>query len=440
MDDLGRFFQTLSRLRAETFGVQAFHALKALLALIDAKWQTSLVARFDRHHDEIQNGLHSDPGFSSALRQIFEAYQDDLLFDGLLGDPTTLVDFNILVAFLAEDFPTILPEPTRSETQCDLEQLQPRVASDLISAVAEQGHVLANAIWRVKQFLTQRLDARGRAILLEFPVGNSLPTRVLARVPKREGISAEVVQVALSRNDSQRRGITRRELLERRLTDAGVKSADVVVLLDEWVSGSNFRNLVGLLRKIPEVREASFLPVGLLTTTSSTSERFDSHVDAHNKLIESLGETGDAYRFLFPPVASKFEREGYFFWSENDRLAGYRKLQTFGAYLSAIDATIDRIRTDPATRRRAHAEVVAQIEDTPGYGGVGSEAVAEIVGDGGVADRMFEKSVRDYEQCRVDVQQIVVSTAKGEEADIEAEINEAVTRFHQIVDPRPAKI
>ena len=113
MNDLGRFFQTLSQARAKTLVVQAYCALKAFLALIDARWQISLLAHLDRHPEELQAALHANAAFASVLRQMYEAYEDDLLRDDLLSDPTALVDFSTLIAFLAEDYPAALPEPVR---------------------------------------------------------------------------------------------------------------------------------------------------------------------------------------------------------------------------------------------------------------------------------------------------------------------------------------
>jgi hypothetical protein len=255
----------------------------------------------------------------------------------------------------------------------------------------------------------------------------------------QEEIPVEVVRVALTRNDVRSRGVTRKDILEARLAERRVQAVDTVVLLDEWLSGANFRNLVKLMGRMSVVRNATFLPVGLLTETSSAEERFASHVAEHNRVIGRLGEVGADYRFVFPPLASRFSQKGYFFWSEHDRLAGLRKLQTFGAYLSALEGAIERIRTDTLVRRRARIEVVAQMTAAGGVAGVPSDSTATLIADGGELDRLFEVSREDYERCKAEIHRIKSSTAQGVDTDVEAELKEVVAMLHEIVDPRPAK-
>ena len=440
MNELAQFFNGLSKMQAETFGVQAFYALLALLAAIDRQWGTAFLSNFDQHKAGIRAHLHANPALTCALRRYFEAYRDALLDDDVLDDPTALADFNTLIAFLAEDYPAALPEPARTQSQQAFEQLQPQAAASLVSATLPQALVLADAVAKVTEFLASRSTSPGRAILLDFPVGNSLPTRVVERILMRERIPVEVVRVALTRNDSRSRGVTRREILEARLAERGVQAADTVVLLDEWLTGSNFRNVVELLERIPAIREATFLPVGLLTETSSAEERSASHVWEHDDVIRRLGEDGTAYRFVFPALASRFPRNGYFFWSEHDRLAGFRKSQTFGAYLSALEAAIDRIRTDPTARRRARQKVVAQIAADPQFAGADPAITAGLLADGGELDKQFEESCEDYEQCKAEIHRIEPATARGADANVEAELKEVVARLHEIVDPRPAKV
>lgn len=440
MNELEQFFSKLSKLRDETHGVQAFYALLALLAAIDRQWKSSFAADLEQNADVVQAHLHATPSLTFVIRQIYEAYRDALLDDDVLEDPTALVDFNNLIAFLAEDYPGALHEPARTQMQKALGELQRLAAASLVSAVLPQAQVLANVVRKIAEFVSPRTASGERVILLDFPVGNTIPTRVVEKILIQEGIRVEVVRVALTRNDSRSRGVTRKEILEARLAERGVQAADVVVLLDEWLSGSNFRNVVELLGRISAIGDATFLPVGLLTETSSADERFASHVAEHDRVIGRLGEGGAAYRFVFPALATRFSRNGYFFWSEHDRLAGCRKLQTFGAYLSAIEGAIDRIRTDPVVRRRARIEVVTRIAADPEFAGADLDNTAELVADGGDLDRQFEESYQDYERCKAEIHRIKPATARGADADVEAELKEVVAKLHEIVDPRPAKV
>lgn len=440
MNNLERFFSQISKVRAETYGVQAFYALFALLAAIDRQWKASFAADLERNGEAVQAYLHATPALTFVIRKIYEAYRDALPDDDVLDDPTALVDFNTLIAFLAEDYPGAFPELGRTKLQQALEELQRRAAASLVTAVLPQAQALANVVQKVVKYVSTRTASSGRIIFLDFPIGNSLPTRVVENILIQKAIPVEVMRVALTRNDSRARGVTRKDILEARLTERGVKAADTVVLLDEWLSGANFRNVVELLGRNSVVREATFLPVGLLTETSSAEERFASHVAEHDRVIARLGEIGAEYRFMFPALASRFSRNGYFFWSEHDRLAGLRKLQTFGAYLSALEGAIERIRVDPQVRRRARSEVVAQMAADGGVAGADSDSTAALIADGGELDRLFEESSEDYERCKAEIHRIKPATAQGVDADVEAELKEVVAQLHDIVDPRPAKV
>ena len=279
------------------FSLQLSHtpyALLALLAAIDRQWKASFAADLERNADVVQAHLHATPALTFVVRQIYEAYGDALLDDDVLEDPTALVDFNNLIAFLAEDYPGALPEPARTQLQKALEELQRLAAASLVSAVLPQAQVLANAVRTIAEYVSPRTASGERVILLDFPVGNTIPTRVVEKILIREGIRVEVVRVALTRNDSRSRGVTRKEILEARLAERGVQAADTVVLLDEWLSGANFRNVVELLGRISAIGDATFLPVGLLTETSSADERFASHVAEHDRVVGRLGEPAGA--------------------------------------------------------------------------------------------------------------------------------------------------
>ena len=440
MNDVEQFFNQLCKVRAETYGVQGFYALFALLAAIDHEWNASFSADFERNAEKVQAHLQATPALTFVVRQVYEAYRDALPDNDVLEDPTALVDFNTLIAFLAEDYPEALPEPSRTKVQQALEELQRRAAASLVTAVLPQAQVLTKVVRRVAEFVSTRTASSGRVILLDFPIGNSLPTRVAEQILMQEEIPVEVVRVALTRNDARSRGVTRKNILEARLAERRVQAVDTVVLLDEWLSGANFRNLVELLGRMSVVRNATFLPVGLLAETSSAEERFASHVAEHDRAIGRLGEVGADNRFVFPPLASRFPRNGYFFWSEHDRLAGLRKLQTFGAYLSALEGAIERIRTDPLVRRRARREVVAQMAADGGVAGADSDSTAILIADGGELDRLFEESWEDYERCKAEIHRIKSATAQGVDADVETELKEVVAKLHEIVDPRPAKV
>jgi hypothetical protein len=375
-----------------------------------------------------------------VLRQIYEKYQPDLIRDDLLNDPTALLDFSTLINFLSDEISGVLPAPANQEAKQALDELQPRLATELINATLAQVLKLKEAILGVVGAIESCRQEGGRVVLLEFPIGNSLPTKLLDRVLRRRGITPNLVRVALSRNDSKPKGITRKELLESKLEELNLGGGDLVVLIDEWLSGSNFRALNDILKKLPSVRAAAFLPVALLTKESSDKSRFASHTEEHDKILSKLGQTGSSLRFVFPPLISQYAREGYFFWSEHDRLSGYRKFQTLGAYLSSIDEMIEGLKSNQELRRQAKARVIAEMMATIDVEDQASFDVRSGVADGGYLDQLFDEGYEDYQLCKPILQSIKLASAQGENFEITAEIKEMTEKIHDIVDPRPAKV
>jgi hypothetical protein len=440
MNDIERFLVELQQARDETFVRQAGWALHGLLQAIDHHWLSEGLYRHLRQHGPAVGAyVRQHPGFMAITRRLFEQYGSSLGEEDVIGDPTVLTDLSAFVAHLADEFPSALPSPAKEEAERTLAGLQPRMAADLVSAVQPQALLLTDVIWRIEQFVSRRLAPGGRVVLLEFPVGNSIPTKLLDRILRREGHNTCVIRAALSRNDSKGRGVTRRQLLEAKLTGAGVKKGDLVVLIDEWLSGSNFRNLTELLRKLPAVREALFLPVALLTEASATEGRFASHVQEHDLLLRRLGEDGSAWRFTFPRLDTRVEREGYFFWSEFDRLAGYRKFKIVGSYVSSIRAILKTLTTDREAMRRARVHLLATVAQDRASGGAAPEVTPAALADGGVIDRLFTESYHDYLQCEKQLEQLEDSTNRGEVGDIVEDIRRVTEKIHAVIDGRPAR-
>ena len=438
---VGRFFSELAFLKDLTFARQSFAALFALLTVIDHRWQLGGInAHIWNHSKFVLSYLSRNQGLGSVLRQVYEKYQPDLMHDEFLNDSTALLDFGTLINFLSDQIAEALPTPANQETKQALDGLQPRLATELIIAAQTQVLKLKEAILGVVRAIESLQWREGRVVLLEFPIGNSLPTKLLDGVLRRNGIAPIVVRVALSRNNSKQKGITRRELLESKLKELNLGESDLVVLIDEWLSGSNFRTLTDLLRKLPSVKNASFLPVALLTNQSSGDPRFASHVEEHDKLLTRVGQAGGSLRFLFPPLNSQYAREGYFFWSEHDRLAGYRKFQTLGAHLSSIDEMIEKLKSDQELRRQAKARVIAEMMETIDAKEQASLDVRNGVADGGYLDQLFEEGYEDYQLCKPILQSIELASAQGDDFEILSEIREMSEKVHEVVDDRPAKI
>lgn len=85
------------------------------------------------------------------------------------------------MAFLADEFPKALPAPASGEAAATLRELQPRIAREIVAGVIPQLRVLANVIGRIADFAARRMQTGGRVVILELPIGNSIPSKLLER-------------------------------------------------------------------------------------------------------------------------------------------------------------------------------------------------------------------------------------------------------------------
>jgi hypothetical protein len=440
MNSTERFLVGMQRLRDETFVRQAAAAMVGLLTAIDERWPSDGLCRHCfRHGQQVGDYFRQHEGFMAVIRRVFEQYGSSLAEGDVLADPTTLLDLSSFVAHLADEYPRALPSPASKEAERTIAELQPRMAVDFIHTVMPQVLQLAEVVWKVEAFARRTLPQGARIVIVEFPVGNSIPSKLLDRLLRNQGQTSVVVRVALSRNDSATVGITRAQLIEARLSGLALKKGDLIVLVDEWLSGSNFRNLTKLLGRIAAASDATFLPVATLTDRSASEQRYESHVREHERLLQKIGEAGRAWRFTFPRLNTRFDREGYFFWSEFDRLAGYRKFKIVGSYVSSIEAVLKTLREDQESMRRAKAHFLAMIAEMRAQGVEGPAVTPEVLADRGTLDRLFEESYEDYLQCRDQLAAIDHPTTRGEEGNIEEDIRQVVERIHQVIDGRPAK-
>lgn len=213
---------------------------------------------------------------------------------------------------------------------------------DFAGAQVDQLRVLCERVLHLS-------DGVDRTVLVELPIGNSIPTKLLEHVLSAAGRSVQVVTIALSRSDKRRSGITREQLINESLSRLELRDTDLVVLADEWNTGANFAKITkyvaGALRE-----RTRFVPIALLAH-DALANATSAQLAKHEKLAVAAGSTGEFCRVEFPKLDSyPFP----FFWAERDRFSGYRKLQLLGALVSSIDAAIEHLAVDSAARKRAY--------------------------------------------------------------------------------------
>jgi beta-phosphoglucomutase-like phosphatase (HAD superfamily) len=129
----------------------------------------------------------------------------------------------------------------------------------------------------------------------------------------------------------------------------------------------------------------------------------------------------------------------YFFWSEHDRTAGYRKMQILGALLSSIDSAVNEIVEDEEAFRQAwlvmleqHAEQLAGAEEE----GISESTMTRL----DIARELFDKSREAYAECYPELHAIDHSSNRGEILDPEKAVAEVVAAINAIAEAKRAKI
>ncbi|RYZ91755.1 MAG: hypothetical protein EOP06_06230 [Proteobacteria bacterium] len=222
-------------------------------------------------------------------------------------------------------------------------------------AASSQIDSLCQYLLKIRDFFSKLSLDNTRIIIVELPIGNSLPVAVLKSIldPVAE---IEHVQVSLSRNDKAKFGITREELLKERLQAANPRSTDIVLYLDEWNSGVNFNILCKLQSEIIGA-ESYFFPCAMLSHQASADCRYQKFCANHNAYLNKWGCNGSEFRQEF----SALLLDGGFFWAENDRIAGWRKLQLHGSMFSSIDASIQLLKSDSDALNEAISLSLAEL-------------------------------------------------------------------------------
>lgn len=277
-----------------------------------------------------------------------------------------------------------------------------------------------------------------RFILLELPVGNSLAVRLLEDLLKTL-LPVVTVTVALNRNDHSQVGITRETLLVRELEKVGPKQNDLVVLVDEWKTGTNFHHVSQRLTGILPVG-VFFFPCALLEakepSTTEAKKRFAKYVAKHDVLLSKVGLSGTEFRRRLPAIESSNLFTQYFFWAENDRMAGYRKMQVHGSFFSSVDSTVELFKNDPAELEEVLRSVWSEMMTN---GTMASDAAF----DEAEVTKAFSQCLADYAARRGELERCADDLNAGGVLDyeeVEAYAAKVFDRITAVVRGHPASL
>ncbi|MBK9140533.1 MAG: hypothetical protein IPM17_17565 [Verrucomicrobia bacterium] len=271
-----------------------------------------------------------------------------------------------------------------------------------------------------------------RVFLVDLPVGNSLIVHLLRDLLSPPA-NVQILRASLSRNDSRRVGVTRGQLLAELIGEIGVRPNDVIFYVDEWRTGANFHAICQRLQKLTP-RGAFFFPAAVVAQDAARQARYQSYCTAHDEILQTWGVNGSDYRMEFPPLNSPIKGEGYFFWSEKDRMAGFRKLQLHGAILSSIHETLELLQRDKDRLTLTLAVLLGYLAPRYNLPGTPERALPMLI-------RMFPTWYKDYRECQKELEACAEGLAQGGEVEnLRDELDDLVSVFGKVLNKRPAKM
>lgn len=357
-------------------------------------------------------------------------------------DPVVTSDAALVFNILLASYPDALHFTTRRHAREMLRQMLQTLVSRTATAAQEQIRCLHQIIGSLANFVESRKPRADRVTLIELPIGNSLPVKLAHDVLIARGLPSSVVRISMARNDTVSAGLTRKQILEKAFKRMNVGPNDLVIYLDEWMTGSNFYSLARYLEKFVRRSGAAFLPVGLLSQHAQNDDRYESQfVPAHERLCAALGVSGERFRQVFPPIKTRHEWTPFFFWAEQDCLAGYRKMQSMGSTFSVLDQTIEKLRASAeALTKSKHA-----IADHYFLSGESDQKIGPLlvgfIGLGDHYERQFEKGYQEYQRVRPELEaRFRLSQYCWGEEDMDESTNEALTIINDLMGQSPAAI
>lgn len=420
-----------------------YNALRDVFSRFPERWERArLVQLHEQNRSNVIQLLKEDQALSRSIQR------QNLVFSELdahscgVNCPVILTDISTLLSALLSRYARAFSGDHRVSIENVLKSALDSVAADLVVVCIPQIHKLGQVVFTILH--EHKVVARSnRIILVELPVGNSIPIRILRHFLEKHMCKAETLRVSLSRNDTQHKGITRRQLLESRLA-AIVTSGDVVIYLDEWLTGSNFRTVsehIASVLRASQAGDVSLLPVGMLTDNSRFASQYSSCVRRHKTLVECAGfgfERSSRFRIEFPPLSGILPRPGHFFWGEHDWMAGYRKVQLLGMAATVVDEAVERLMKSQLAWSEATKLFLVQVAK---WLATHSNCELDIPRD--IIDHpesCLNSSYEDYKHVRNQIRAIAHPSNLGECDDPIEGIKDLGARILEIINDRPARV
>jgi len=197
-----------------------------------------------------------------------------------------------------------------------------------------------------------------RICIIESPLGNVVPVQVLISLMDEKGIKVNKVSLSLPRNDRSKLGITFNEIIANNILSI-TSDNDLVLYVDDVISGSRFRKIHTALRKEVNDYSITLLPCALVFSPHVTPkfvwkpEYSKNRSIIRGRLEEIRKELGFSPWFEIPGLPKiKIDNglpivyESPVIWGEQPIVAGMKKVNFVFNIIEQFEAILDDIITN----------------------------------------------------------------------------------------------
>lgn len=432
MDNFYKFRKDLKKNIDKDYIELVYKNLHAIFIFFARKFKYYTLIKYHSYNKEkIIEVISQDFSFQKAVGEYFNSIHKIQLEENHFDEYPMILNYCSFIPILLESYPQNLnPSANINKTlNCLLDELILKFAK----SINNQIDALCLALKYIESCLVGLNLGKSKIVLLELPLGNSIPLQILRILLDKNNIIHDTISIYLSRNDKTKDGMTRINLIEEKLKEYDFKDYDLLIYIDEWYSGSNFYNICRFLKKtIPG--KVNFYPIALMGTTSDKSNGFIRFKTHHDELVKIMGIPEDKRRFIVPQIETHFklENEDQFFWSEYDRLAGYRKMQLLGSMVSSIKLAAEILKSNDYFLEMTKRITILNASDHINISENTWNDKSEI-------KKIFSSSFEDFTSILPQIEKIENDSNIGKISDIDDDIEDIVNSILSIVNGRKAK-
>ncbi|WP_294252516.1 hypothetical protein [uncultured Sphingomonas sp.] len=184
----------------------------------------------------------------------------------------------------------------------------------------------------------------GKVVLIEAPLGNTVPVAVLASVLRTKGVIVDVVEWGCPRNDRALLGNTVAISAKDLATIDLIKEASFVVYIDDAITGSRFSKMAEALRR--EIGASRFGAIALRVRMNASAVRETRHVRDLTKIKRWANEIGMPFGVEVLPDMPLFNIDSHLpallstplAWGDAGHAAGKKKINLLFYMIDRFEA------------------------------------------------------------------------------------------------------